>query len=46
MTRRVIWLRIPKADLLDDVPSLHEGLLLSNNVILFIDRAMFFAAQG
>jgi hypothetical protein len=46
ITRRVIWLKIPKADLLADVPSLHEGLLLSNKIILFFDRAMFFAAKA
>ena len=46
ITRRVIWLKIPKADLLADVPSLHDGMVLSNSIILFFDRAMFFAAQG
>ena len=46
ITRRVLWLKIPKGDLLDDVSDLHRGLRLSNNTILFFDRAMFYAAQG
>lgn len=46
ITRRVLWLRVPKGDLLADVENLHLGLQLSNNTILFFDRAMFFAAQG
>lgn len=46
ITRRVLWLRIPKGDLLEDVSNLHEGINLSNNTVLFFDRAMFFAAQG
>jgi len=46
ITRRVLWLKIPKTDLLDDVSNLHDGIVLSNNTILFFDRAMFYAAQG
>ena len=46
ITRRVLWLKIPKDDFLEDVSNLRDGMELSNNVILFFDRAMFYAAQG
>lgn len=46
ITRRVLWLKVPKGDLLADVENLHLGLQLSNTTILFFDRAMFFTAQG
>ncbi len=46
ITRRVLWLKVPKGDLLEDVSNLHLGLQLSNNTILFFDRATFFTTQG
>ncbi len=46
ITRRVLWLKLPRGDLLEDISSMHEGMEISNNTILFFDRAMFFAAQG
>ena len=46
ITRRVLWLKIPKGDLLESISDLHAGMRLSNSTILFFDRAMFYAAQG
>ena len=46
ITRRVLWLKLPRGDFLEDISGLHEGMELSNNTILFFDRAMFYAAQG
>lgn len=46
ITRRILWLKIPKGDLLETISDLHAGMRLSNNTILFFDRAMFYAAQG
>ena len=46
ITRRVLWLKIPKGDLLESITDLHAGMRLSNSTILFFDRAMFYAAQG
>jgi hypothetical protein len=46
INRRVLWLKIPKGDLLESVSDLHAGMRLSNNTILFFDRAMFYTAQG
>lgn len=46
ITRRVLWLKIPRGDLLETASDLHDGMHTSNNTILFFDRAMFFAARG
>ena len=46
ITRRVLWLMLPKGDLLEDVSSLYDGLDVTNHTILFFDRAMVYAAQG
>ena len=46
ITRRVLWLMLPKGDFLEDVSSLYDGLDVTNHTILFFDRAMVFAAQG
>lgn len=46
ITRRVLWLKIPKGDLLEDISNLYDGVELTNSTILFFDRAIFYAAQG
>ena len=46
ITRRVLWIMLPKGDILEDVSSLYDGLDVTNHTILFFDRAMVFAAQG
>ena len=46
VTRRVLWLKIPRGDLLETASDLHDGMQISNSTILFFDRAMFFAARG
>ena len=46
ITRRVLWIMLPKGDLLEDVSSLYDGLDVTNHTILFFDRAMVYAAQG
>ncbi len=46
ITRRVLWIKIESDGLLDTALDLNLALQLSNNVILFFDRAMFYVAQG
>jgi hypothetical protein len=46
ITRRVLWIMLPKGDLLEDVSSLYDGLDVTNHTILFFDRAMVYAARG
>jgi hypothetical protein len=46
ITRRVLWLRVESEGLLDTALDLNLALQLSNQTVLFFDRAMFFAAQG
>ena len=46
ITRRVLWLMLPKGDILEDVSNLYDGLDVTNHTILFFDRAMVYAAQG
>jgi len=46
ITRRVLWSRIESDGLLDTALDLNLALQLSNQTILFFDRAMIFAAKG
>ncbi len=46
ITRRVLWLRVESEGFLDTALDLNLALQLSNQTVLFFDRAMFFAAQG
>jgi len=46
ITRRVLWLKIQSDGLLNSAMDLTLALELSNHVILFFDRAIFFATKG
>jgi hypothetical protein len=46
ITRRVLWIKIESEGLLDTALDLNLALQLSNQTILFFDRAMIFAAKG
>jgi hypothetical protein len=46
ITRRVLWFKIESEGLLDTALDLNLALQLSNQTILFFDRAMFYAARG
>jgi hypothetical protein len=44
--RRILWFKVQADGFLDDVISLKAGMDLNNSVVLFFDRAMYFAAKG
>jgi len=46
ITRRHVWLKVLSEGLLDTVLDHHQALELNNRVILFFDRAIFYAALG
>jgi hypothetical protein len=46
ITRRVLWAKIESEGVLDTALDLNIALQLSNQMLVFFDRAMVFAAQG
>ena len=46
ITRRVLWAKIESEGVLDTALDLNLALQLSNQMLVFFDRAMIFAAQG
>ena len=46
ISRRVLWFKILSEGLLDTALDLNRALQLSNQTILFFDRAGFYIAQG
>lgn len=46
ITRRILWLKVQADGFLDDIINLKAGMDLNNSVVLFFDRAMYFAAKG
>jgi hypothetical protein len=45
-TRRVLWLKVEADGLLDTALDLKSAMELNSRVVVFFDRAIFFAAQG
>jgi hypothetical protein len=45
-TRRVLWLKVDADGLLDTALDLKSAMELNSRVIVFFDRAIFYAAQG
>ncbi len=46
MTRRRLWLKVMEEGFLDTMLDLNQALELNNRVILFFDRAIYYAAAG
>jgi hypothetical protein len=46
ITRRVLWFKVLDDGLLDNALDLRSAIDLNNDVVLFFDRAMYFAAVG
>ncbi len=46
INRRVLWFKIESDGLLDSASNLRQALDLSNYIIVFFDRAMFYTSQG
>jgi len=46
LTRRYIWLKVLSDGFLDTALELHQGLDLTNRVVLFFDRAIYYTAKG
>jgi hypothetical protein len=46
INRRVLWFKIESEGLLDTASNLRQALDLSNYIIVFFDRAMFYTSQG
>lgn len=46
MTRRVLWYKIQSDGLLDTALDLNLAIDLSNQTIVFFDRAIFYTAKG
>lgn len=46
MTRRHLWLKVMEEGFLDTMLDLNQALELSNRVILFFDRAIYYTAAG
>jgi hypothetical protein len=46
ITRRYIWIKVLSDGLLDTALELHQALDLNNRVLLYFDRAIFFATKG
>lgn len=46
LTRRYIWLKVLADGFLDTALELHQGLDLTNRVVLFFDRAIYYTANG
>lgn len=46
INRRVLWFKIESDGLLDTASDLRQALDLSNYIIVFFDRAMFYTAYG
>ena len=46
LTKRHLWLMILEKHVLDSAFELIHGLELNNKVVLFFDRAIYFAAKG
>jgi hypothetical protein len=46
ITRRYVWLKVLSDGFLDTALQLHQGLDLTNRVILFFDRAIYYTAVG
>jgi hypothetical protein len=45
-TRRVLWLKVDADGLLDTALDLKSAMELNSRVVVFFDRAIFYAAQG
>ncbi len=45
-TRRHLWLKIMSEGLMDNVLELNQAMELSNRVILFFDRAIYYTVLG
>jgi len=46
ITRRHVWLKVSSEGLLDTALELLRAMELSNRVVLFFDRAIFYTAMG
>ena len=46
LTKRYIWLKVLSDGFLDSALELHQGLDLTNRVVLFFDRAIYYTAKG
>lgn len=46
ITRRHLWLKVSSEGLLDTALELYRAMELNNRVILFFDRAIFYASVG
>ena len=46
INRRVLWFKIQSEGLLDSADGVRQALDISNYIIVFFDRAMFYASQG
>lgn len=46
ITRRHLWWKVLQEGFLDTVLDLYQALELNNHVILFFDRAIYYAAAG
>jgi hypothetical protein len=46
ITRRVLWVKIEADGLLDNALDMKSAMDLNNSMLLFFDRAIFFATQG
>lgn len=46
LTRRHLWLKVLAEGLLDTVLDLNQALELSNRVVLFFDRAVYYTTVG
>ncbi len=46
VTRRVLWFKVQSEGLLDQILEAEMALAVSNRVVLFFDRAIFFTTVG
>ena len=46
IAKRHIWLKVQSEGLLDTIMDLYKAMELSNRVVLFFDRAIYFTAVG
>ncbi|MBW2260453.1 MAG: RsbRD N-terminal domain-containing protein [Deltaproteobacteria bacterium] len=46
LTKRHLWLKVLSSGMLDTALDMYAALELNNRVVLFFDRAIFYAVQG
>ena len=46
INRRILWFKVQADGFLDDAITLKAGMDLNNSVVLFYDRAIYFATKG